>query len=93
MVGWQPNYPNPDFIRMKKRIRRIRKRMKIIRFFILLFLIFIFTTIGYIFISNEEFTSAVLEKVSEITQEFKESKSSNKFNGKTYNEYLIIEAP
>ena len=92
MVGWQPNYSNPDFIRMKKGFRRRRKKMKIIQFFILLFLIFTFTTIGYIFISNENFTAAILETATEMCQEFEEPKS-NKFNGKIYNEYLITETP
>lgn len=89
MVGFQP-YSNTKTRR--KNYRRKRTFMPIMRFYLWSICIIIFIFIGFLFISNEKFTITVLRKVSEITQEFEEPKG-NKFNGKTYNEYLITETP
>ena len=63
MVGWQPNYSNPDFLRMEKEFRKRRrsKRMLIRRiccivYIIITIAIMILIPVGAYWLKNHDFT-------------------------------------
>lgn len=87
MMGWQPNYSNPNFKRMERAMRR--RRRAAIRFFIQLFCIVIVIVSLYITFAHRDFSTLLIENNSGVTRETK----TDSFNGSSKIEYVITETP